>query len=123
MLLAVAALATAVYLTLKMALAVAVFVKAMRYAETVSADDPVVRTRVSAYRAEQERARRNYLSDLAEKASGAPYNMQGEERLAAEKVGQAVSKFSDEVIAAEIESRRKFKLGLFAVATGLFSKQ
>jgi hypothetical protein len=110
------------YLATKMVLAVMVYWKATHYDEVVAADDPVVIAQVAAYRAEQDRARRHYLSDLAEKAQGNPQNMRGEERLTAEKMGQAVASFAADLIAKEIAARRHFKLGLFAAATSLVSK-
>ena len=116
------ALAGVLYLTTKMILAIIVFGKAWRYDEIATQDDPVVRAQVDAYRAEQERAGRNHLSDLAEKAQGAPVNLGGEQRLTEAKVNQAVGAFTADVIAKEIEARRRFKLGLFAAATSLISK-
>ena len=110
------------YLAVKMVLSIMVYWKASHYDEVVSTDDPVVRAQVDAYSAAQERARRNYLADLAEKAHGNPVNLQGENRLTAEKMGQAVGQFAADVIAKEIEARRRFKLGLFAAATSLISK-
>lgn len=110
------------YLAVKMVLSVVVYVQAWMYEDVVTPEDPAVRAQVDAYRAEQERARRNYLADLAEAAKGNPVNLRGEERLAAERMGQQVGQFAADVIAKEIESRRKFKLGLFAAATSLISK-
>jgi hypothetical protein len=116
------ALAGVLYLTTKMVLAVAVYFQAWLFDEVVTQEDPVVRAQVDAYRAEQERARRNHISDLAERAQGNPVNLDGEKRMAAESLGQAVGMFAADAIAKEIESRRKFKLGLFSAATSLVSK-
>lgn len=110
------------YLATKMVLAILVYVQAWLYEEVVTEADPVVRAQVDAYRAEQERARRNHISDLAEQAGGNPVNLDGEKRLAAEKVGQAVGAFAADIIAKEVEARRRFKLGLFAASTSLVSK-
>ena len=110
------------YLAVKMLLSVGVCVYAWFYEVVVTQEDPAISAQVDAYRAEQERARRNHVSDLAEAAKGNPVNLDGEKRLAAERVGQAVAIFAADVIAKEIEARRKFKLGLFAAATSLISK-
>jgi|SRR4051812_46556235 len=111
-----------VFLLIKTLLAIAVYVQAFFYEEVVTQDDPVVRAQVDAYSAHQERARRNHLSDLAEKAGGRPENLSGETRLAAERMGQTVGQFAADTIAKEIEARRRFKLGLFAAATSLIAK-
>jgi hypothetical protein len=105
-----------------MVLAVFVYVQAWLYDDVVTADDPVVRVQVDAYRAEQERARRNHMSDLAERAGGNPGNLDGERRLVAERMGHAVGQFTADVIAKETEARRRFKLGLFGAATSIVSK-
>lgn len=66
----------------------------------VSADDPIISGQVNAFRAEQERARRNDISDLAERA-GPLANIRGEQRIAAERVGQGTSAFQAELLARE----------------------
>lgn len=116
------ALVGLLYLATKMILSVVIYIQACFYQEVVTQDDPVVRAQVDAYRAEQERARRNHISDLAERAGGSPVNLDGEKRMAAEKTGQAVATFTADVMAKETEARRRFKLGLFAAATSLVSK-
>lgn len=121
-LIAALAFTSVLYLAMKMFLAVMVYRKAACYEEVPAKDDPVIRAQVDAYRAERERARRDYISDLAERGGGNPVNLDGESRHAAEKMGQEVGKFSADVTAKEIEARRKFKLGLFGVATSLVSK-
>ena len=110
------------FLVAKTVAAFAVYVHALFYEVVATKDDPVVRAQVDAYSAQQERARRNYLSDLAEKAGGNPVNLSGEQRLTAEKMGHAVGQFEADVIAKEIEARRRYKLGLFAASTSLVSK-
>jgi len=118
----VVAIAGVLYLVTKMILAIKVYRMAARYDEIVTKDDPFVRAQVDAYSAQQERIRRNYLSDLAEKAQGNPQNTRGEERMTAEKMAQAVGMFEVDVIAKEIEARRRVKLGLFAASASLVSK-
>jgi hypothetical protein len=71
----------------------------------VGADDPIIKGQVDAFRAEQNRAGRNYLSDVAE--SSGPYaNLRGEQRMAAEKIGQGTSGFQAELLARELGARR-----------------
>lgn len=73
----------------------------------VDRNDPAVRGRADAFSAQQERARRDYLSGVAE--SGNPYAtgaMQGQERMTAEKAGQASGAFEAELIGREITARR-----------------
>src|SRR6185295_5671522 len=73
----------------------------------IDPNDPVIKGQTDAFRAEQERARRNYISDTAERigpyASGA---LQGERRMAAEHVGQATSGFQAELMGREQTARR-----------------
>lgn len=71
----------------------------------ISPDDPTIRGQVDAFRAEQTRGTRNYLSDLAEQG-GQYQNMRGEQRMAAEKAGQATSGFQAELLGRELQSRR-----------------
>lgn len=67
--------------------------------------DPNIRQQVDPYAAAQERARRNYLADLAEK-SGPLANLRGEERLAMERAGQATGLFEAELVGRELANRR-----------------
>lgn len=71
----------------------------------VNANDPIIKGQVDAYGAQQERARRNYLSDTAER-SGPYANLRGEQRMTAEKVGQGVGAFQSELLGRELGSRR-----------------
>jgi len=71
----------------------------------VNAQDPIISGQVDAFRAEQERARRNYISDEAERQG--PYaNLRGERRMGAEQVGQATSGFQAELLGRELSARR-----------------
>lgn len=63
-----------------------------------------VRQQVDPVVAQQERASRNYIDDIAEK-SGPLANIQGERRLAAERSGQAAGAFESEVIGREMDRR------------------
>jgi hypothetical protein len=71
----------------------------------VNRDDPNIRAQVDPVVAQQERASRNYIDDIAEK-SGPLANIQGERRLAAERGGQAAGAFESEVIGREIAAKR-----------------
>ena len=71
----------------------------------VTPNDPIIKGQVDAYRGEQDRAARNYVSDVAEQAG--PYgNIQGERRIAAERVGQGVGGFQAELLGRELTARR-----------------
>ena len=67
--------------------------------------DPVIRAQADAYAANEERARRNYLADIAEQA-GPLANLRGEQRLAAERVGQRTGAFEAELVGRELTARR-----------------
>jgi hypothetical protein len=71
----------------------------------VNRNDPNIRQQVDPVVAQQERAGRNYLDDVAER-SGPLANMQGERRLVAERQGQAAGAFESEVIGREIAAKR-----------------
>lgn len=68
--------------------------------------NPAVRGQADAYAANEERARRNYIGDIAERA-GPLANIRGEERIAAERSGQRTGAFEAELIGREIQSRRQ----------------
>lgn len=71
----------------------------------VNRDDPAVRSQADAYSANAERARRNYLGDVAER-SGPMANMRGDERVTAEKLGQNTGAFESELVNREMTTRR-----------------
>lgn len=71
----------------------------------VSRNDPTIRAQADAYSANEERSKRNYLGDLAEKA-GPLANLRGEERLANERVGQRTGGFEAELMGRELTARR-----------------
>lgn len=71
----------------------------------IDPNDPVIKAQVDSYRAEAERANRNYMSDLAE--SSGPYaNLRGEQRMGAEKIGQGVGGLRSQLLGRELQSRR-----------------
>ena len=77
-------------------------------------------SQVDQYAAQQERARRNYLSDLAEK-EGPRANIRGERRIASERMGQAVGGFESELIGSEIQARRAEIQSALSGALGMLS--
>lgn len=86
----------------------------------VNASDPIIRGQVDNFRAEQERAQRDYLSDIAE--SSGPYaNLRGEKRISAEKTGQAVGGFQATLLQRELESRRNEIQGALSGMAGILS--
>lgn len=68
--------------------------------------DPTIRASADAYAANEERARRNYISDIAEEA-GPLANIRGEERIAAERVGQRTGAYEADLVLREQTARRK----------------
>lgn len=84
----------------------------------VDPNDPLIHGQVATFGAAQERAKRDYLSNIAEKA-GPLANLRGEQRMAAEKLGQNVSGFQSELLAREQAARRDQA----GQALGLFSGQ
>lgn len=71
----------------------------------VDRNDPVIRAQADAYSANQQRAQRDYLADLAEK-SGPYANLQGEARLSAERLGQQTGAFEAQLMGRELDTRR-----------------
>lgn len=70
------------------------------------ASDPIIKAQTDAFRAQQDRSKRDYLSNVAERG-GPDANMRGEQRMAAEKTGQATSGFQAELMGREMGSRRQ----------------
>lgn len=69
----------------------------------IAPTDPNIRNQVDYYRAEQDRARRNAVSDMAE--AGSPLG-DTRKRMSEERVGQNVGSFQSELMARELSSRR-----------------
>jgi hypothetical protein len=68
-------------------------------------NDPIIRAQADAYAAQEERARRDNLADLAER-SGPNANLRGEQRLGYERMGQRVGGFEAELLGRELQARR-----------------
>jgi hypothetical protein len=88
----------------------------------VSPDDPLIKAQTDAYRAEQERAGRNYLSDAAER-EGATADLTPERRSIAEKVGQASSGFTAQAMQRELDARRQEIVDALKGASGFLTAQ
>jgi hypothetical protein len=71
----------------------------------IDRNDPIIRQQSDAYAANEERSRRNYISDVAEGA-GPLGNLRGEERMAAERMGQRTGNFEAELVGRELQTRR-----------------
>lgn len=68
-------------------------------------NDANIKQQVNPFAASQERSRRNYLAQVAERG-GPLANINGEQRITAEKAGQNTSMFQSQLIGREIQSRR-----------------
>lgn len=71
----------------------------------INPNDPIIRNQVDAFRAEQTRGGRDFLSDVAEQ-SGPLANLRGEQRMAAERTGQNTAGFQSELMGRELGARR-----------------
>lgn len=74
----------------------------------IDRNDPIIRAQSDAYGAQQERARRNFLSDMAER--GSPYAtgaQLGQQRMTAEKMGGDLGAFEAQLMGRELLSRRE----------------
>lgn len=67
--------------------------------------DPIIRAQADAYSANEERSRRNYISDAAE-SQGQFANLQGERRMAAERMGQRTGAYEAGLVGNELTARR-----------------
>jgi hypothetical protein len=75
-------------------------------AKAVDRNDPTIRAEADAYSANEERAKRNYLGDIAEQ-SGPMANLRGEQRMASERVGQRTGAFEAQLMGRELQARRQ----------------
>lgn len=86
----------------------------------VNRNDPVIRAQADAYGAQTERARRNFVSDTAER-EGPLANIQGERRMAAERQGQQSGAFEAELMGRELTARRQEIAQALAQMQGLLT--
>jgi hypothetical protein len=77
---------------------------------TIDRNDPNFRQQVDPYAAAQERARRGYISEAAERLSARGKAGSGEldleRRIASERAGQATGLFESQLVARELQNRR-----------------
>lgn len=90
--------------------------------ENTSPNDPNgnIYGQVDLYKAAQDRAHRDYISDLAE-ATGPLYNDRGEKRMLAESGGQNVANFQSDLISRELQTRRDEIAGALSGMAGMLS--
>jgi hypothetical protein len=88
-----------------------------------SRTDPTIRAQADAYAANEGRSSRNYIADLAEKSAGAPVNLQGEQRMAAERMGQRTGAFEAELLGRETDARRQEISEALQMWGGMFSNE
>lgn len=69
----------------------------------VDPNDPIIKAQVDQFRAEQDRAYRNLISDAAESGGGLGDTRK---RMATERIGQAVGGLQAQLMARELSSRR-----------------
>lgn len=86
----------------------------------VDRNSPQIRQQADAFSAQQDRTRRDFISDLAEGSS--PYaNLTGQERIAAEHAGQASGQFEASLISRELEAKRDEIAQALTAASGMLS--
>jgi hypothetical protein len=71
----------------------------------IDPNDPTMKAQTQNFAANQERSRRNYMSDLAEEA-GPLANLRGEQRMTAERTGINNANFGAELMGRELQNRR-----------------
>ncbi len=88
---------------------------------TIDKNDPIIQQQADAYSANEERARRNYINDLAESA-GPLANIRGEQRMSAERLGQRTGTFEAELVGRELATRRQEIADALNSMAGLLSQ-
>ncbi len=86
----------------------------------VDRNTPAIRQQADVNAANEERAKREYLNDLAERR-GPTANLLGEERLATERLGQRTGTFEAGLIGNELEARRQEIAQALAGMAGMLS--
>ncbi len=90
--------------------------------EVVDPNDPILKSQVDAYGAQQERARRNYLSGEAER-QGANTNLGAETRSSEETVGQNIGAFQGQLMQRELDARRQEIESALSGAAGFLTQE
>ena len=82
----------------------------MRQGEEIDPNNPIIKNQVDLFRGEQDRTRRDYLTNMAEKLStqglGNSGRLQNEQRFAQEQAGLQTGQFQAELMGRELTARR-----------------
>lgn len=89
---------------------------------TADPNSPEIRSQYDAFDASQQRGRRNYLQELAEKM-GAGANINAETRSSAEQVGQASSGYLGTLMAQQVAAKRAEIQAALSGAMGFLTSQ
>lgn len=92
----------------------------------ISVNDPIIRSQVDAFGANNQRSQRNYLSQLAEQASttgGGGANISAETRRAAEAGAQSTATFQGQLMSQELAARRQEVESALSGASGMLTAQ
>ena len=90
----------------------------------VSRDDPNIRTQADAFTAQQDRSRRQFLAEQAERSSPFATGAQlGQERMTAERAGQASGAFEAQLMGQEINAKRQEIMHALDSMRGLLTAQ
>lgn len=87
-----------------------------------AATDPMIRSQVDPFVAQQTRSMRDYLGDIAERA-GESANIQGERRVAMEKLGGTAGAYEAELIGRELGARRQEVAQALSSLTGIMTAE
>ena len=87
-----------------------------------SASDPIIKTQTDAFRAQQDQAARQGLSQAAERVGGAnTATLDAESRSASEQAGQATSQFEGQAMQRELDARRQEVQAALSGAQGMLT--
>jgi hypothetical protein len=88
----------------------------------VDRNDPIIRAQADAFSANGTRSMRDHLADVAESA-GPTANLLGEQRLAAERLGQSTGGFEAELMGRELSARRAEIADTLKTMSGLLTNE
>ena len=88
----------------------------------IDRNDPIIRAQADAFSANQERSRRNDINSLAE-SEGPNANLRSEQRMGAERAGQASGAFEAELMGRELGNRRQEISEALNSAQGLLTEE
>lgn len=96
--------------------------KRAQQSEVVDPNDPIIKGQTDAFNAQQQRAERNYLSGVAERA-GPNANIGSETRHANEVIGQSTSAFEAQLMGQELTARRQEIMSALSGAEGMLTSE